>query len=112
MMLPLVVRFNGADAGTQHAYADLASAPEIACASEGHEQAWLALIARLEALLNLAGLPRSLADCDVKRELIPQMAEEAAKQWTANFNPRKITARDFAKLYEAAFDPRGAGDAL
>lgn len=111
MMLPLVVRFNGAEAATQHAYAELASAPEIACASEGHEQAWLALIARLEALLNLAGLPRSLADCGVKRELIPQMAEEAAKQWTANFNPRKITARDFTKLYEAAFDPRGNGDA-
>jgi len=35
--------------------------------------------------------------------MIPTLAEEAAKQWTATFNPRTITARDFVRLYEAAF---------
>jgi alcohol dehydrogenase class IV len=35
--------------------------------------------------------------------MIPTMADEAAKQWTATFNPRAITARDFVNLYEAAF---------
>jgi alcohol dehydrogenase len=107
MMLPHVVRFNGTEAQTRAAYAELASAPEIACASNGHEQAWEALIARLEALLNLAQMPRSLAECGVERRMIPVLAEEAARQWTANFNPRPVAKEDFERLYEAAFDGRG-----
>jgi len=31
------------------------------------------------------------------------LADEAAKQWTAQFNPRAIRALDFARLYEEAF---------
>ena len=110
VMLPLVVRFNGRDAAARRAYAELASAPEIACTSDGHERALEALIARLEALLNLAQIPRSLADCGVKRSKIRMMASEAAKQWTANFNPRPVTEADFVELYEAAFEERGDGD--
>ena len=110
MMLPLVVRFNAEDQTARQAYAELASAPEIACVSEGLEVAVDALVARLESLLNLAGMPRSLGDCGVDRSLIPLMAEEAANQWTASFNPRAVTAKDFQKLYEAAFEPRGNGD--
>jgi alcohol dehydrogenase len=69
-----------------------------------------ALVARIEALLNAAHMPRSLSECGVKRALIPILAEEAARQWTANFNPRPIAVKDFAKLYEEAFKPRGNGD--
>ena len=31
------------------------------------------------------------------------LAAEAAKQWTAGFNPRPVSAADFLALYEAAF---------
>jgi alcohol dehydrogenase len=110
VMLPHVVRFNAQDPATQQAYAELLSAPETACIIEGHEPAWQALIARLDALLNLAGLPRSLRDYGVKRAMIPALAGEAAEQWTANFNPRPVTAKDFAKLYEAASERREQGD--
>ena len=109
MMLPHVVRFNSADPDALLAYAELASAPEIACVSEGLESACEALLARLEMLLNKAGIPRSLADCGVSRSMIPTLAKEAANQWTASFNPRKIDAEDFVRLYEAAFEPRGDG---
>ena len=109
LMLPHVVRFNSVDPHARRSYAELASALEIACVSDGHEQAAEALIARLIRLLNAAGMPRSLAECKVDRAQIPQLAEEAAKQWTASFNPRKIGAEDFVKLYEAAFEPRGEG---
>jgi alcohol dehydrogenase len=91
------------------AYAELASAPEIACASEGPEAALSALLARIEGLLNLAGLPSSLAECGVKQSDIRMLAAEAAKQWTAGFNPRPVTEADFVKLYQAAFEPRGEG---
>jgi alcohol dehydrogenase len=109
MMLPHVVRFNSAEPAALRAYAELASAPEIACVSEGLETARDALVARLEALLNQAGMPRSLADCGVPRSMIPTLAQEAAQQWTAGFNPRKVSAEDFVRLYEAAFEPRGDG---
>ena len=109
LMLPHVVRFNAKVGASRRAYAELASAPEIACVSEGEEQAVEALIARLELLLNLAGMPRSLAAAGVKRDAIPLLAREAAGQWTVPFNPRPATAADFERLYEAAFADRGEG---
>jgi alcohol dehydrogenase len=109
LMLPHVVRFNSVDPDARRGYAELASALEIACVSDGHEQAAEALIARLIRLLNAAGMPRSLTECKVDRAQIPQLAAEAAKQWTASFNPRKIGVEDFVRLYGAAFEPRGEG---
>jgi alcohol dehydrogenase len=63
----------------------------------------------VEWLLNLAGMPRSLADCSVTPSSIPLLAAEAAKQWTASFNPRPVGEKDFAQMFEAAFAPRGPG---
>ncbi len=103
LMLPAVVRFNGEQATALKDYAELASAPEIASANGGHEHAWKALIERLEMLLALAGMPASLAECGVKRAAFPTLAEEAARQWTAGFNPRKVGTENFERLYEAAF---------
>ncbi|MCL4181185.1 MAG: iron-containing alcohol dehydrogenase [Verrucomicrobia bacterium] len=109
IMLPAVVRFNAHDPGCRLAYAELASTPEIACVSEGLELAVNALCARLESLLNQAGIARSLAAIGADVHLIPTLAEAAARQWTANFNPRPVTAADFARLYAEAFEPRGDG---
>jgi alcohol dehydrogenase len=104
MMLPHVVRFNGADPDALKGYAELASAPELACLSDGLEEALEALISHLNALLKIAGMPRSLRDCGVTESMIPTLAEEASKQWTATFNPRPVTQDDFISLYEAAFE--------
>ena len=112
IMLPHVIRFNAADPEARRGYAELASAPELACVSEGEEFAVAALVQRIEALLNLAEMPRSLEEIGLKTVDIPQLASEAAKQWTANFNPRAVTARDFEMLYRAALEPRGDGDGL
>ncbi|MGV3771754.1 MAG: iron-containing alcohol dehydrogenase [Verrucomicrobiales bacterium] len=106
MMLPHVIRFNAKDPVARRAYAELASAPEIACLSEGEEYAVEALISRVEELLDLAKMPRSLLECGVDPNTIPIMAEESAKQWTATFNPRRIVAADFVELYQAALEPR------
>jgi alcohol dehydrogenase len=90
MMLPAVIRFNAADAEASRVYDELAPG----------------LAERVNELLNLAGIPRSLADCGVAPSAIPQLAAEAAKQWTAGFNPRRAGEEDFVKLFEAAFEPR------
>ena len=104
MMLPAVVRFNAADPAARRAYAELAGDAQPDGAGDGQ------LDARLDGLLNLAGFPRSLADCAVPRSAIPMLADEAARQWTAAFNPRKVAVQDFVKLYEAAFKSRALGE--
>ncbi len=107
MLLPFIVRFNARDPEARLAYGELASAPEIACVSDGLDQAVDALVARLNSLLDAAGMPRSLKECGVSKELIPVMAEESARQWTAGFNPRPVSAQDFQLLYEEAWLGRG-----
>ena len=103
MMLPHVIRFNAENEAARLGYAELASAPEIACVSEGVEQAVEALIREIQVLLELAKMPATLGECGVKQCDLPKLAAEAAKQWTATFNPRAVTEKDFLALYEAAF---------
>lgn len=87
LMLPHVIRFNAA-AG-DNPYADLdADADRLA--------------ATVIEMLTGAGLPRRLKDCGVDVAAIPTLAEAAAEQWTAGFNPRPVDAPALAALYEAA----------
>jgi len=110
IMLPAVVRFNAADKTALRAYAELASTLELARVRDGEKSALEALIARLDSLLNLARVPRSLADCRVEPSKVKLLAEEAAGQWTAAFNPRPVKVEDFVAMYEAAFEQRSDGD--
>ncbi|MBE0541285.1 MAG: iron-containing alcohol dehydrogenase [Verrucomicrobia bacterium] len=103
LMLPHVVQFNGADPATRAAYAELAVAAGIAGVGDTHEHALHTLLARLENILNLANLPRALTECGVEEAAIPALAEAAAGQWTAGFNPRPVRADDLAALYRAAW---------
>jgi alcohol dehydrogenase len=106
VMLPAVIRFNAVDAQSRRAYAELASGTETNCASDGHAHACEELATRIDALLGLAQMPRSLAECGVERNAVATLAEEAARQWTATFNPRAVAKEDFARLYEEAFKRR------
>lgn len=103
LMLPHVVRFNGQDETVREIYGRLVIEMGVPTPPE---QALSFLAARLEELLPLAGLPATLAACGVERDAIPMLAEEAAKQWTATFNPRPVTSGDFVQFYEAAFDAK------
>jgi len=95
MMLPAIVQFNSADEQAREIYQEL-QLPDGA----------VSLSSWLNELLNNAGMPKSLADCGVDRSAVPMMSAEAAKQWTAGFNPRAISEADFVKLYEQAFTLR------
>ncbi|HMP81728.1 MAG TPA: iron-containing alcohol dehydrogenase [Verrucomicrobiota bacterium] len=103
LMLPHVVRFNADDKEARAAYAEMARQSGIVGAGEGDLHAVDALVARLESILCLADIPRLLADCGVKHESVSELAAEAAAQWTASFNPRAITAKDFEDIYRSAF---------
>jgi alcohol dehydrogenase len=105
LMLPAVIRFNAADPESRRAYAELASVDDTNT-NDGHGQTCKELAARIDALLGLAQMPRSLAECGVERNAVATLAEEASRQWTATFNPRTLTKEDFAKLYQETFKRR------
>jgi alcohol dehydrogenase len=104
MMLTAVVRFNSAQPEISALYAALSGFENNGAGND--RELVEKLVANIKGLLNLAGIPPSLADCGVERSRIPSLAEEAARQWTANFNPRPIQQQDFVELYEQAFEIR------
>lgn len=105
IMLPPVVRFNCEDPASREIYAELAVLaglfPDTATFSIQD------FCRSMETILDLAQFPRSLKECGVEAEKIPDLAREAAAQWTARFNPRAVAEMDFEELYQTAFKPRG-----
>jgi alcohol dehydrogenase len=97
LMLPHVVRFNGAVCGP--AYADLLGEIGTACESDSAAE-WLATW--LADLLARSRLATTLTAARVAAPDTATLAAQAAAQWTAGFNPRPVTAADLARLYEAA----------
>jgi alcohol dehydrogenase len=98
VMLPHVVRYNAAWAGTL--YGELAS--DAGLCEAGNPQAGELLAGLVEGLAKKAGLPVRLADCGVEATAIPAMAAEAAQQWTGQFNPRPVDEKSLRELYEGA----------
>ncbi len=94
LMLPHVVAFNGEDPATARKYADLVGEPASHAVSS--------VTRMLFRLLETLKLQRSLGSLGVRREDVRSLAEEAATQWTARFNPRPPAADDFERLYESA----------
>ncbi len=99
LMLPHVVRFNG-----QLESAGAHSQQLRACgdASTNGKPAE-ALAQLIESLMDAAGLSRHLATCGVEESSVGTLAAEAARQWTAQFNPRPAALEDFDRLYRAAW---------
>jgi alcohol dehydrogenase len=87
VMLPHVVRFNSSNG--QRPYADLSD--DVA-----------ALARTLTELLAAGDIPATLREHGVKETSLDDMADMAAKQWTATFNPRKVGAAELRTIYEAA----------
>jgi alcohol dehydrogenase len=88
LVLPHVVRFNAA--GDGQIYSAIKHDAE-------------ALAHRLERLLDAGKIPRRLRDHHVPADSLPALAQEAATQWTATFNPRPVTAEDLLGVYRAAY---------
>jgi alcohol dehydrogenase len=86
-MLPHVMAFNAADPQVAAIYQTLGAhaTPE-----------------QITAWLNEAGMPTRLQERGVAEADLEELAAMAAKQWTAQFNPRPLTPEDFSALYRAA----------
>ncbi|MBC8136135.1 MAG: iron-containing alcohol dehydrogenase [Fibrella sp.] len=102
MMLPHIVRFNAEHSEARESYRELMTFADRLDPDANSEQAVTTLVSCLEDCLLIAGFPSCLSSCDVSESAIPVLAGEAAKQWTATFNPRSATADDFVRLYRGA----------
>jgi alcohol dehydrogenase len=96
-MLPHVVRWNARAAGGR--YGEL-----LAAAGRGPERDPAGALAdRLEALAVAGGLPRRLHAAGVAEADLPDLAAQAAEQWTGRFNPRPFDGAGALELYRGAF---------
>ena len=98
IMLPHVIRYNAPT--VEHLYGDLIDEAGL---TNGHVAVASDLLAeRMLSLMEVAKLPRTLTAVGVSRGILPVLAEEAAQQWTARFNPRPVAEREILGLLEAA----------
>ena len=102
IMLPHVIRFNQDVVG--EIYGDLlvaAGAETVPGVAAGEQLASL-----VERMADDAGLPRTLAECDIRDSLLDQLAAEAYEQWTGQFNPRPVSTETLKGLYQCASPQR------
>ena len=98
LSLSVVVRFNAQDPLARERYAELARGAGWITAGARAEEGLEALLAFLRACLAAAGVAPALAAHGVRREQLPALAEEASRQWTAQFNPRPLGRAEFEAL--------------
>ena len=85
LMLPAVISFNQADVAKE--YRQLSDN----------------LLDTILELKEIAKLPQKLSEFQVERSILPELARDAATQWTGQHNPRPLTESDFLALYESTF---------
>lgn len=90
MMLPTVIRFNTVE--VEDEYAELIS-------FDGSGRAGADLATTVESLLDQAGVPRRLSAYGISEKDLQDLAEEAGRQWTAQYNPRPVTSADLLQVY-------------
>lgn len=101
VMLPHVVRFNAADKRVNQWYHELLACsdqhgfPNMRLGVEG-------LVEFIEYLTAKAGLALRLAELGVSADVLPELAVEAAQQWTGNYNPRSVGEAELLSLYRQA----------
>jgi alcohol dehydrogenase len=101
LMLPHVIRFNGAEVnGWYHDLLECTAAGNGFPAAETGADGLAGFVAELA---HHAELPSRLSECGVDPNRLPQLAAEAAKQWTGSFNPRKVDEAELLALYRAAY---------
>ncbi|MCB1091144.1 MAG: iron-containing alcohol dehydrogenase, partial [Verrucomicrobiae bacterium] len=89
VMLPSVIRFNAKDPEAAAIYDSLGGAE--------------ALASRIEALTARCDMAAKVSSLGVPETMLPTLAAEAAKQWTAQFNPVPVGEAEMESLYRAAW---------
>jgi alcohol dehydrogenase len=98
MLLPHVVRWNATVASDR--YSALVGSPRRRVRDEDAAEA---LARRLEDLAAASGLGLRLRDSGVTEDALPDLAAQAAQQWTGTFNPRPFDASGALEIYRMAY---------
>jgi alcohol dehydrogenase len=101
LLLPHVIRFNGVEFDGW--YRELL---EYVPSSNGHGRHTRASDVLADVVADFArqaDLPDRLSQCGVERSQLPDLAADAARQWTGSFNPRKVGVEELLALYERAY---------
>jgi alcohol dehydrogenase len=94
ILLPHVVRWNAPAVSAR--YAALIESGDAAGAADR-------LAVTLERIGQAGGLGGMLRDHGVPGDVLPELAELAAQQWTGTFNPRPFDAAGALEIYRAAY---------
>ena len=112
ILLPHVVRWNAAAAGTMysellrvstHATHATRDPHDPHAPHDPHTTDANALAERLAVLAAVGDLPRTLRDAGASASDLTELAAEASEQWTGTFNPRPFDAKGALEIYECAF---------
>jgi alcohol dehydrogenase len=101
VMLPHVIRYNATAVNGQ--YLDLLRETDTSGPMPGLVEGVEGLADFVHRVLAQAGLATTLRSLKVDPLQIPHMAHQAAKQWTATFNPRPVTEDELLAIYQQAF---------
>jgi alcohol dehydrogenase len=99
MMLPHIIRYNAEMPSVRNLYRELMISAGLISPDTRTDSAAEMLATSLDSLLKQARMMTCLQETGVTESDIPMLAEEAAKQWTAGYNPREVAARDFEEIY-------------
>jgi alcohol dehydrogenase len=94
LLLPSVIRWNSRHVPDR--YGELAESVGLPRRPE-------VLAAHVEELVAAGGFPDGLAAAGVAERDLPDLASEAAQQWTGRFNPRPFDESGALEIYKAAF---------
>ena len=61
------------------------------------------LAQRLEELAEIGGLRNNLRSAGVSESELPELAADAATQWTGTFNPRPLDIHGAIEIYRCAY---------
>jgi alcohol dehydrogenase len=100
MLLPSVVRWNERAVGERYEtllkFSSVAKQEEQMLPTE-------ALARRLEAMAAAGSLNTDLSEIGIDKNDLPQLAAEAAEQWTGTFNPRPFNKEGAMEVYSCAY---------
>ena len=108
LMLPRVIAFNAECPEAREIYLELVSIGKLSADESDPELSIRELVAYVDRVLEQAELAVDLATLGVEESRIPELSQQAAEQWTAQFNPRTVLAEDFEGLYRYALRPRNS----
>jgi alcohol dehydrogenase len=99
LMLPHVIRLNASVASIWYSELTLCRSRRNGQADDPAER----LASRVAELVRAAGVADRLSAHRIEAVRLPELAAEAATQWTGKFNPHPVDATTLLGVYRSAF---------